>query len=66
MPELTLNGQPLLLPTALNLAQALQQWRPEGPVAVAINGKFIPRSHYDHTLLADGDAVELLTPVAGG
>ena len=35
-------------------------------VAVARNGEVVPRSAWDTTRLADGDAVEVLAPVAGG
>ena len=35
-------------------------------VAVARNGEVVPRSAWEATLLQDGDAVEVLAPVAGG
>ena len=35
-------------------------------VAVARNGEVVPRSAWETTRLADGDAVEVLAPVAGG
>jgi len=35
-------------------------------VAVARNGEVVPRSAWDATRLRDGDAVEVLAPVAGG
>lgn len=66
MPELFVNGQSRSLPGSMNLEQALQRWRATGPVAVAINGTFIPRSQYPQIRLRDGDAIELLSPVAGG
>ena len=39
--------------------------RPKG-VAVAVNGEVVPRSAWEATRLRDGDAVEVLAPVAGG
>jgi sulfur carrier protein len=35
-------------------------------VAVARNGEVVPRASWDETSLAEGDAVEVLAPVAGG
>jgi sulfur carrier protein len=35
-------------------------------VAVAVNGAVVPRAAWADTLLAGGDAVEVLAPVAGG
>lgn len=35
-------------------------------VAVARNGEVVPRGEWDAALLADGDLVEVLAPVAGG
>ncbi|HEX7744371.1 MAG TPA: sulfur carrier protein ThiS [Micromonosporaceae bacterium] len=35
-------------------------------VAVARNGEVVPRGEWEGTPLAEGDLVEVLTPVAGG
>ena len=35
-------------------------------VAVARNGEVVPRGEWESTLLAAGDALEVLAPVAGG
>jgi sulfur carrier protein len=37
-----------------------------GGVAVAVNGTVVPRSRWDDTILAAGDAVEVVTAVQGG
>ena len=37
-----------------------------GGVAVAVNGAVVPRSRWDHTTVAAGDAVEVVTAVQGG
>ena len=34
--------------------------------AVAINNQFIPRTAYSSTLLAEGDRVDIITPMQGG
>jgi sulfur carrier protein len=33
---------------------------------IALNQTFIPRSQYSNTLLHNNDAIELLSPMAGG
>jgi sulfur carrier protein len=35
-------------------------------VAVAVNGKVVPRGEWEHTPLRDGDEVMVVRPVAGG
>ncbi len=35
-------------------------------VAVAVNGKMLPRSRWTETRLADGDAVEIVKAFVGG
>ncbi|AKH68415.1 thiamine biosynthesis protein ThiS [Spongiibacter sp. IMCC21906] len=35
-------------------------------IAVAVNGDFVPRSHYQQFTLSDGDNVDVLAPVQGG
>ncbi len=37
-----------------------------GRVAVEVNGKIVPRSEYDKTILNDGDSVEIVRFVGGG
>lgn len=35
-------------------------------VAVAVNGKFVPRVDYVETRVRDGDVIEVLIPMQGG
>ncbi len=35
-------------------------------IAVAVNGEVVPRSSWDRRFLSVGDAVEVVTAVAGG
>ena len=54
-------------PTGLTVAQLVAARADDRRrVAVARNGEVVPRSAWDTTRLADGDAVEVLAPVAGG
>lgn len=34
--------------------------------AVARNGEFVPKSQYTNTELAEGDTLDIVTPVGGG
>lgn len=63
---ITLNGQPLALPTGATLADAAQASGVQPPFAAAVNLQFVPRTQYAHTLLKAGDQVELIAPVTGG
>jgi sulfur carrier protein len=65
--KVTVNGVPDEvvddMTVALLVAQRVDDRR---RVAVARNGEVVPRSAWETTYLADGDAVEVLAPVAGG
>ncbi len=37
-----------------------------GSFAVAVNGEFVPRSHYHQTTLQNGDRLDIVSPVGGG
>ena len=38
----------------------------EATVATAVNGDFVPRARYEHTIIRQGDAIDVVTPVTGG
>jgi sulfur carrier protein len=65
--QLTVNGVPTELPDPPTVATLVAE-RSEGHrrVAVALNGGVVPRSAWETTELAPGDAVEVLAPTAGG
>lgn len=65
--RLTVNGDPAELPGGTTVADLVAA-RAEGQrrVAVARNGDVVPRSTWDRTELAEGDAVEVLVATAGG
>ena len=74
MMTIQLNGQAYQLDGAATVA-ALVAGRgvlhtPHGGegahVAVAVNGKIVPRHEWEHTPLHDGDDVLVVRPVAGG
>ena len=35
-------------------------------IAISINGKILPKSNFDTQEIADGDKIELFSPVGGG
>lgn len=65
--ELVVNGARRQCPDGVTVASLVAERTDGGArVAVAVNGAVVPRSQWDETDLRDGDAVELLTAVAGG
>jgi thiamine biosynthesis protein ThiS len=65
--HITLNGQPHRLETPASVATLVAALG-LNPTQAAIerNREIVPRSRWAETLLAEGDAVELVTFVGGG
>ncbi len=67
-----INGQhyDISLLTEQNLQQALKVFlnrqQPLSTFAVALNGEFVDRTHYQQTKLAANDKVDVLFPIQGG
>lgn len=61
-----INHIPRPLPEGSTLAQALESLGFVPPFAVAVNLQFIPKTLYSHTLLSDGDQIEVISPITGG
>jgi len=65
--KVTVNGVPDEVDDELTVAQLVAVRADDRRrVAVARNGEVVPRSAWEATRLRDGDAVEVLAPVAGG
>ena len=65
--QLTVNGEPAELADTATVADLVAARVPDPRrVAVARNGAVVARSAWGATPLAAGDAVEVLTAVAGG
>ena len=47
-------------------ADAVAAAQASGPFAAAVNLRFVPKSQYASTPLADGDQIEIIAPVTGG
>ncbi|NIB44009.1 sulfur carrier protein ThiS [Pseudomaricurvus alkylphenolicus] len=67
MLTLSLNNESRELPDNTSLQEAIEHWgMVEDKLAAAVNGEFVPRSHYSNFKLSDGDLVDLVKPVGGG
>jgi|tagenome__1003787_1003787.scaffolds.fasta_scaffold16054248_1 sulfur carrier protein len=65
--KITVNGEPADVDDACTVADLVRTRTDERRrVAVARNSEVVPRGEWDGTLLAEGDLVEVLVPVAGG
>jgi len=64
--QVWVNQQPLTLAAGAMLADAVAATRLAPPFAAALNLQFVPKSQYAQTALAEGDRIELVSPVTGG
>ena len=65
--EVTINGEPKLVPNASTIADVLRASNYEMQYgAVAVNESFVSRDEYAKQRLRPGDRVEVLMPFAGG
>lgn len=67
MLSITLNAKEYHCPQGSSLADVLHtQGDFKPPFAVAVNRTFVPRTDYDSTVLASGDAIDIITAMPGG
>jgi sulfur carrier protein len=66
MITVSLNDETVSLSEGALLSTLLEQQPLDGAFAVAVNGEFVPRSLYNETSLAEGDQVDVVSPVGGG
>jgi sulfur carrier protein len=65
--ELTINGTAREVPDGTTVTELLKaQARSTEGVAVAVDGEIVHRAHWPDSVLADGQAVELITAQQGG
>jgi sulfur carrier protein len=65
--DFSVNGQAKRMERGTNVALLLAALELSGKrVAVEKNGEIVPRSRYPETVLADGDALEIVVAVGGG
>ena len=63
--NILLNGERTQFAGA-TVADMLSVLQPSPPFAVAVNTVFVPRQNYNGHELCEGDAVDIVRPVAGG
>ena len=65
--KILINSQETEFKKRLSLEEALNSWgnQPCG-FSVAVNKRFVPKAEYGHTLLKEGDCVDIVTPMQGG
>lgn len=67
MIEITLNGTPLKLETAVSVAGLVELQGLSGKrVAVERNGEIVPKSRHADVRLSEGDRLEIVAAVGGG
>jgi sulfur carrier protein len=67
MIRVTVNGKAHRLEQALEISALLARLELSGKkIAVERNGEIVPKSAHAHTLLADGDQLEIVVAVGGG
>jgi sulfur carrier protein len=64
--RIRVNGKPRDVEAGLTVAALLVALGVPERVAVAVNGRVVPRSEFPRTPLADRDDVEIIHAVAGG
>lgn len=64
--SIMLNGEALELKQLTSLDEFMRQQGQEGPSAVALNGRFVPKSQYRETHIQAGDNIEIVAPMQGG
>lgn len=50
----------------ITLLEVLSTQKLTPPFAVAMNRRFVPKSHYAETLIHEGDQIEVVNAVTGG
>jgi sulfur carrier protein len=62
-----LNGEPLTVEPGMSVGALLERLNlSNSPCAVEVNRELVPRASHPSRVLAEGDAVEVVTLVGGG
>lgn len=64
--NLIINGEKREIESKMTLLNLLLLLGATEPYAVAVNHSFVPRNQCDEIILADGDQIEILSPIQGG
>lgn len=63
--NIKLNGEDIEF-SGKTVADLIVEAEPAKPFAVAVNMQFVAKGAYAETVLAEGDAVDIVRPVVGG
>ncbi|WP_416191896.1 sulfur carrier protein ThiS [Neisseria sp. CCUG12390] len=63
--NIKLNGENIEF-SGKTVADLVAEAEPAKPFAVAVNTQFVSKGAYETTMLAEGDAVDIVRPVVGG
>lgn len=67
MIKVSINGEIRKIKEGTTLKQLLEEsGYGKGGFAVAVNVTFVPVEEYEHTVLNEGDKIDILAPVQGG
>ena len=65
--ELSMNGERIAAEAStLQTLLLARGYELESAFACAINNTFVPRPQWSERLLADGDRIDIVTPITGG
>ena len=64
--NILINQHPFTLPPGATLTDAIALIEAQMPFAVAVNLQFVPQSACARHLLAEGDRIDIISPVTGG
>ncbi|TSA22265.1 MAG: sulfur carrier protein ThiS [Betaproteobacteria bacterium] len=65
--HLSINGSPHTFPDGLSVVGLIEALAYSGKrIAIECNGEIVPKSQHAHTVLKDGDQLEIVVAVGGG
>ena len=65
--DISMNGERVaIVATTLQALLLARGYKLETAFACAINNNFVPRPQWPERVLADGDRIDIVTPITGG
>ena len=65
--DISMNGERVsIVATTLQALLLARGYKLETAFACAINNSFVPRPQWPERVLADGDRIDIVTPITGG
>lgn len=63
---ININGKEVCCEKNSTLTDVLSQYGTQTSFALAVNGSFVGKDHYQDYQLKQGDKIDILTPIVGG